>query len=107
MKLFTIVFALILSMATSGQTQDLASDEEGEETVCFPKNDLRRPVGPDISATNGMTEQVFNQVLDRVEKVYQPIFSSYGYRLKLVLKWQDATINHLRLLPMPIKGWNV
>lgn len=43
--------------------------------------------------TNGMTEQLFNQLIDRVEKVYSPIVQEKGGILKVNRLWTNDTVN--------------
>lgn len=57
----------------------------------LPENDMKIPVG-DVRA-RGIDEAMFNSVLDRVERVYAPIVAAKGGQLKVVRKWEDATVN--------------
>ena len=47
----------------------------------------------DKSANKDMTEEVFNQTIDRVENVYKPIVRDLGGRLQVIRKWSDGTVN--------------
>lgn len=58
---------------------------------CIPKNNLHIPVG--FVGGSGMTEEEFNNILDNIEKVYQPIFGGHGATLDIVRSWSDDTIN--------------
>jgi len=42
---------------------------------------------------NGMTEDIFNDVLDHVEELYAPIIADRGKTLKVQRKWDDGTVN--------------
>lgn len=57
----------------------------------LPENDMKIPVG-DVRA-RGIDEAMFNGVLDRVERVYGPIVAAKGAQLRVVRKWEDATVN--------------
>ncbi len=56
-----------------------------------PKNDLRIPVGDKNS--NGMTQQEYNRVLDRIEKIYAPIVQGHGAKFLIKRLWSDDTVN--------------
>lgn len=72
----------------------LAARRPAVKTLCtgfLPENDMKIPVG-DVRA-QGLDEAMFNRVLDRIEAVYGPIVASKGGSLKVVRKWEDATVN--------------
>ena len=50
-------------------------------------------ISADAKAINGMTEDVFNDVLDRVETIYGPIVQTEGKSLSVQRKWDDGTVN--------------
>lgn len=73
--------------------------------VCFPENDLYIPKDMK-SSTLGMTEAVFNQAIDDIEKIYIPIFKKeHGSTLKVERKWEDGTVN--AYAQQKGKNWNV
>ena len=83
----------ILSLATTlalSTTSVFACDIHGQ-TGFAPANNLRISVND--KATNGMTEERFNQIIDKVEKVYAPIIKTKGGSLKIERKWTDETVN--------------
>lgn len=41
----------------------------------------------------GLTEAQFHMVINKVQKIYAPIVSSYGGRLYIWRKWSDSTVN--------------
>ncbi len=56
------------------------------------ENNLWYPPGIE-NQTNGMTEEVFNQILDQVYQVYAPIFKSFGAEFIIERAWSDGTVN--------------
>ena len=71
-----------------------ASVRTSNHVLCggfLPKNNLRIPVG-DVSAM-GISEAAFNNVLDRIEKIYGPVIAAKGAKLIINRRWTDATVN--------------
>lgn len=65
-----------------------------EKRVCagfLPENTLNIPIGP-VHA-DGVAEDRFNRVLDRVEKVYKGAFKKRGKELVVRRNWDDGTVN--------------
>lgn len=63
-------------------------------TLCsgfLPENSMRIPVG-DVNAA-GISEDMFNKVLDRAEAVYKPIVAGKGGTLVVKRLWTNATVN--------------
>lgn len=56
-----------------------------------PKNNLY--ISADDKAANSMTEERFNQIIDRVEAVYKPIVKAKGGNLVVQRNWTDGTVN--------------
>ena len=56
------------------------------------ENNLWYPPGIE-QQTNGMTEEVFNQILDQVYQVYAPIFKQHGAEFVIERAWADGTVN--------------
>tara|TARA_R110002072_G_scaffold64203_9_gene160009 strand:+ start:55635 stop:56510 length:876 start_codon:yes stop_codon:yes gene_type:complete len=50
-------------------------------------------IGTDAKGINTITEEEFNQVLDRVESIYSPIIAERGKTLDVIRKWEDGTVN--------------
>jgi hypothetical protein len=67
-----------------------ACTESGSEGF-LPENDLK--ISVDAKRFGGLTEKQFNDVIDRVEKVYSPIVTQEGGKLQIVRNWTDATVN--------------
>lgn len=55
------------------------------------ENDLW--LGVDYKSDNGMTEEIFNEILDDIEAIYAPIISNMGKRLDMRRDWEDGTVN--------------
>lgn len=43
--------------------------------------------------SSGMTETVFNQIINIAEQLYAPVAQNWGERLRVVRLWQDGTVN--------------
>lgn len=57
----------------------------------LPENDWRIPVG--ALTGGGISEQEFNDVLDKVERAYRPVFREKGATLELERYWTSSTVN--------------
>lgn len=74
-----------------------------ENVLCSgfaPPNDMKIPVGvvhkwalADKFSGGGLTEEQFNGVIDRFERLYSSEFSKAGGTLKVIRGWDDATVN--------------
>jgi hypothetical protein len=63
-------------------------------TLCagfLPENTMNIPVG--LFATGGLTEEQFNQVLDRVERIFHDDVTKLGDTLTIRRNWTDGTVN--------------
>jgi hypothetical protein len=79
MKKFLVTILMALSLSASAE-------------VCFPKNDLRFPVG--MKSAGGLSQAQFEQSIKRVSDIYAPIFvSEYKATLEVENHWDDATVN--------------
>jgi hypothetical protein len=85
MKGILIGTALVLSSFSS-----IACDINGN-TGFAPKNNLW--VSTKDKASNGMTEERFNEIITRVENVYKPIVEAKGKTYEVVRDWEDGTVN--------------
>lgn len=66
----------------------------GTRELCegfLPENDWKIPVG-DVSA-KGISQEQFNQVLDRVQEIYAPIVKAKGGTLQINRLWDNPTVN--------------
>ena len=68
----------------------IACDIHGK-TGIVEKNDLW--IGPDAKSVSTVTEEKFNEALDRIEEIYAPIIEARGKRLDMIRKWDDGTVN--------------
>jgi hypothetical protein len=83
LALLGIAGVLSLGLASSGQDQRLCSIME--------ENNAYIPVSAD--PTVGLSEQTFNEVLDRVQAKYASIVSAKGATLVIDRAWDDGTVN--------------
>lgn len=83
--------AIVALTATLGFTHKTAQDHQ---TLCsgfVPENNLNIPEG--LFTVGGITEQQFNQVLDRIERIYKDDVQRMGDTLKINRLWKDGTVN--------------
>lgn len=63
----------------------------------LPPNDMKIPVGDKsvrgMSGGNGITESQYNEIMDRIQKIYGPIVQQQGGNLVINRLWNDATVN--------------
>jgi hypothetical protein len=86
MKQATGAIALLLLLCLSFVPQ--------KRTLCegfLPENDLKIPVG-DVHAS-GINQEVFNSVIDRAQKVYEPLLAARHRKLFINRLWDDPTVN--------------
>lgn len=84
------VVATIALVATLGFTHKTNSSN----TLCegfVPENDMKIPVG--LFTAGGITEQQFNDVLDRLERLFSADVERMGDTLKINRRWTDPTVN--------------
>lgn len=94
MKLSTLrgAFTVVALVATLGFAHKTA--ETNTKTLCagfLPENNMRIPVG--LFTLGGITEQQFNDVLDRIEKIYGDDVRRMGDTIKINRLWTNATVN--------------
>ncbi|MNK01227.1 hypothetical protein D3C87_190220 [compost metagenome] len=85
------VAAGIALIATLGFTHKTATDFS---TLCagfLPENNMKIPVG--LFTVGGITEQQFNDVLNRLERLYKADIEREGDTLKINRLWTDSTVN--------------
>lgn len=87
MKNGIIIGALAMTFSFS---QAFGCDIHGK-TGFMPKNNLN--ISVDDKATNGMTKEKFEAIVNRVYVVYAPIVKSKHAKLKMVNNWDDGTVN--------------
>ena len=82
------VVAAVALMSTSFVNRSVT------KTLCagfLPPNSMQIPVG-DVHAA-GISQDMFNSVLDRAQSIYGPVIASKGGKLKINRKWEDPTVN--------------
>jgi hypothetical protein len=87
MKKGLLVSAIVSTLSFSST---FACDIHGK-TGFMPENNLK--IGVHDKGTNGMTEEKFNAIIDRVSAVYAPIVQSKGATLDMIKNWDDGTVN--------------
>lgn len=88
MKLITLLLLGVFS-----GLQALACSEDGKGGF-LPENDLYIPVDTKNSFSQpGLTEEQFNNVIEKVEDIYSPIVSSTGARLRIERLWKNGEVN--------------
>lgn len=86
MKLRFILMSLVLAHSS----QVFSCTMDGSEGF-LPENDLK--VSVEDKVRNDMTEERFNEIIDKVIKVYKPVVAKKLGILKVARKWKDATVN--------------
>lgn len=91
-----MIAGLTLAMATGLGFTTASHDHE----LCngfVPENTMKIPVGWKAKlgkkAKGGLSEAQFNQVLDRIEKIFSADVQQAGGRLQINRKWNDPTVN--------------
>lgn len=67
-----------------------ACTEDGSGGI-LPDNDIRVPMAG--APTNGMDEQTFNALIDKVANVYEPLIEAQGNSLIIERNWASDTFN--------------
>lgn len=83
--ILTLAAAAVLTVAPT-----YSCDQHGTSGI-VEDNNLWIPAN--IKSVTGMSEQVFNDVLDRVESIYAPIVKAEGKKLSVQRNWEDGTVN--------------
>lgn len=105
-KLVALVAAVFMTGAVAVGTEVVPHDHELCEGF-VPANDMKIPVGTSSQNSSryaayagrksapkgGLTEQQFNEVMDRIEKLYTPVVAKEGGKLIVNRLWKDATVN--------------
>lgn len=81
-----LLLSVLFFISTPGHTCDM----HGTSGI-VEENDLWLDVNH--KTDNGMTEEIFNEVLDDVEELYAPIIADRGKTLQVQRKWEDGTVN--------------
>lgn len=83
--------AAVALVATMGFAHKTATEPKELCSGFVPENNLYIPVG--TWTVGGITEKQFNDVLDRVEKIYKSDVERAGDKLKINRLWTDGTVN--------------
>lgn len=81
----------ILLLSLCSLSTGFACDEHGK-TGIMEDNDLRI-YSYEKANTNGMTSEVFHNVINEIEEIYKPIFSEKGKKLFINKDWEDSVVN--------------
>ena len=82
LTLWVAVFAFACGSAADAQ----------QKQQFMPDNDLYKE-DTQFYALNGMTEQLFNRIIDIGYNLYSPVAQQWGERLTITRLWQDSTVN--------------
>ncbi len=86
--------AIILTFALGAFLVANSSFQDGHQ-LCegiAPQNDLW--IGPNDKAASGISEEEFDDIMDKLETIYTPIFEEeYNRKFQIVRKWTDGTVN--------------
>lgn len=83
---------LVVVLAFAGLS---ASHQFWHQDLCegfLPENDMNIPMGWDLRA-GGISEQEFNDVLDRIEALYKPEVAAHKATLTVNRLWSNGTVN--------------
>jgi hypothetical protein len=78
--------AIVMLLSTQAFSCDILG-----KTGFAPENNMRISIFD--KDTNGMTEERFNQIIDRVEKAYAPVIAAKGAKMEVKRNWTDETVN--------------
>jgi hypothetical protein len=56
----------------------------------FPENNLSLPI---TDKNEGLSQEQYHRVIDKVASVYRPVVADYGGRLMINRKWESPTVN--------------
>lgn len=84
-RISILLFGFLFSIAPS-----FSCDMAGT-TGFLPENDMR--IGVDDKMRNTMTEERFNEIIDKVDKHYNPIVEAKGGNLKWSRNWSNSKVN--------------
>ena len=82
---------LVVSLALILTTINVFACDENGKSGFMPENDLN--ISVDAKNANTMTEERFNEIIDKVDKYYAPIVNSLGGKLSWARNWNDGTVN--------------
>jgi hypothetical protein len=80
----------ILGLVLAYSFSTLACNIDGSGGFA-PENDMNIPTSQ--KSINGIDEAVFNQVIDEISAVYEPIIKANGDKFRVNRKWDSGTVN--------------
>lgn len=90
----TVLLALALVFTVNhssfAQAKHKHSPKKGNKTVCFPQNKLYLQ---DRIEDSNVSEEQFNQIIDKIVEFYKPIVKAHGAELVAFKHWKDPTVN--------------
>ena len=81
---------MIATGALMATVSGFACTIDGTEGI-VPENNLW--ISENAKSINSMDEATFNAVIDKVEKIYEPIVAQMGGTLSISRNWTDGTVN--------------
>ncbi len=87
---------LVFGILTTPIQSTNAHSHKKEDLLCqgfIPENDLWIDVNDKSKNAAGLSEEEFNEVIDEVVKVYEPIVKSKGGNLIVKRLWDNGTVN--------------
>ncbi len=82
--------SLIITVSLAASLNASACDINGNSGF-MPENDMYISVNAKVRSD--MTEERFNEIIDRADKFYRPIIEDLGGKLKWSRGWNDGTVN--------------
>lgn len=84
-----ILSTFVITLLTG---QVFACSIDGKEGL-LPENDMWIPADAKSISSSNIDEAKFNEVIDSVVSVYEPIISAMGGKLNVERNWNDGTVN--------------
>ena len=81
---------MITTVAMLATVSSFACTIDGSQGI-VPENNLW--ISTSAKSINTLDEAKFNEVIDKVEKIYEPIISQLGGTLEIARNWEDGTVN--------------
>ena len=84
-----IILILNAAVPTIAEGQNIISPEQGCQII--PDHKLEIPV--DKNRNNELNEASFNEIIDQVVALYEPLVAIHGYNLSVEKNWKSGTVN--------------
>ncbi|MBF0205562.1 MAG: M48 family metalloprotease [Oligoflexia bacterium] len=103
-KTFALLFVatIVVGILTMGVSSDVNAKLKSPEIFSLIKaydqsfveeNDLYIPADAKNLLNSNITEEVFNQIIDKIYEIYSPVVKSKGGVLVIEKNWSDGTVN--------------